>query len=431
MRRMGESGASRGKGCLAFLAFFVVLGVLAGLGFTLWQRTQDDALQERWRARGLPTTLAELNSWYEQVPDEENAAFAFMAASESFAPVLTEEEKQLPYVGGSESRETNFKLTESTLATAQEFLKKNAAAYELAHKAAKLPRARYPFNGNLGPSAVDMQHLAQVRNVARHLWLESLVRAQENNPEGAIASIEAAYALARSVNDEPILIAQLVAIAVKQGTAQAASDTISATQFTREQLDRIGKLAAESSGRDGYYRAIAGEATYGLFGVSAQNPMATSIFVWDRRSYANLVENMLDTSSLSLKEMVSRFDRLYGDLAYSRIRMQIHPLTSIIAPAYVRSSDAMIRAEMYGELLRTVFAIEKYRLEHNALPERLEQLVPESLVAIPEDPYSDGTISYFRENPGYAVYSVGPDRADEQAAKLTGTGGDIALHVKR
>ena len=103
----------------------------------------------------------------------------------------------------------------------------------------------------------------------------------------------------------------------------------------------------------------------------------------------------------------------------------------MVMPAFTRTFDAIVRAEISRDLLLIVLAIEKYRLESGGLPESPAQLVPRFISEIQLDPYSSGPYLYLREDKGFVVYSVGPDRVDGHGAKITGPKGDIVLRVAR
>jgi hypothetical protein len=69
---------------------------------------------------------------------------------------------------------------------------------------------------------------------------------------------------------------------------------------------------------------------------------------------------------------------------------------------------------------RVAVAIERYRREHaEAMPARLDDLVPAYIHALPVDPYSGQPLLLRHEARSYAVYSLGPNRRDD--------GGDFTL----
>jgi hypothetical protein len=62
---------------------------------------------------------------------------------------------------------------------------------------------------------------------------------------------------------------------------------------------------------------------------------------------------------------------------------------------------------------RIAVAVERHRRTHNGeLPASLDDLMPAWLPALPIDPFSGHPMLFARENDGYVIYSVGPDRLD-------------------
>ena len=61
---------------------------------------------------------------------------------------------------------------------------------------------------------------------------------------------------------------------------------------------------------------------------------------------------------------------------------------------------------------QTACAVERFRLKHQRLPERLEDLVPEFLSSVPLDAVSGQPLKYRIRGKGYVVYGVGDDGED-------------------
>jgi len=68
-------------------------------------------------------------------------------------------------------------------------------------------------------------------------------------------------------------------------------------------------------------------------------------------------------------------------------------------------------------MMRTALAIERFRLAHGKLPEKLDDLVPQFLPEIPSDPFDDKPLRYVKRERGYMIYSVGENRKDEGGAE--------------
>ncbi|MDP6439797.1 MAG: hypothetical protein QGH74_09195 [Candidatus Brocadiia bacterium] len=82
---------------------------------------------------------------------------------------------------------------------------------------------------------------------------------------------------------------------------------------------------------------------------------------------------------------------------------------------------------------RGALAVERYRIANGRLPEKLDDLVPEFMGAIPVDPFDGRPLRYKKLEKGYVVYSVGTDRADDGGKEGDGLeeGSDITFIVER
>jgi hypothetical protein len=79
-----------------------------------------------------------------------------------------------------------------------------------------------------------------------------------------------------------------------------------------------------------------------------------------------------------------------------------------------RMASAVTRATATRRVLRAGIAMYRYRAKNSAFASKLEDLVPEFLDALPEDPYTRGPLRFRRMgDDSWAVYSVGPDGADD------------------
>jgi len=111
----------------------------------------------------------------------------------------------------------------------------------------------------------------------------------------------------------------------------------------------------------------------------------------------------------------SRYERRVGRLG------RFLPRLGSFVPDGVRDPD--IDRFIGDRASRIAVAITRYRLAHGGtVPSRLEELVPEYLAAVPQDPLSGGPMRLRTEPGAYTVYSVGMDGDDD--------GGDLASELK-
>ncbi len=63
-------------------------------------------------------------------------------------------------------------------------------------------------------------------------------------------------------------------------------------------------------------------------------------------------------------------------------------------------------------------ALKVYRAEHEAYPDSLEEVAPDILKKIPEDPFTGKGLVYKKSGDGFVLYSLGPDLQDNHGAPL-------------
>lgn len=98
-------------------------------------------------------------------------------------------------------------------------------------------------------------------------------------------------------------------------------------------------------------------------------------------------------------------------------------LTKVVLPAYFNSPSASERESSLHTAFTTLgLALEQWKSREGAYPDRLEQLVPQDIEAIPLDPWDPGagSLRYVVQKAGTGavqgavlLYSVGPDGADD------------------
>ena len=66
-----------------------------------------------------------------------------------------------------------------------------------------------------------------------------------------------------------------------------------------------------------------------------------------------------------------------------------------------------------------MLAVERFRLDNDALPETLNDLAPKYIESIPLDPFDGNPLRYKKLETGYSIYSIGPDCIDDGGKSLT------------
>jgi len=84
----------------------------------------------------------------------------------------------------------------------------------------------------------------------------------------------------------------------------------------------------------------------------------------------------------------------------------------------------MIRTETARRIVITAIALKRFQLKHGAVPQNLDELVPEFLVSVPIDPFDGKPLKYHpNADKTFRLYGVGEDGIDD-GGNPTNTAGD-------
>ena len=175
------------------------------------------------------------------------------------------------------------------------------------------------------------------------------------------------------------------------------------------------------------------DAVHRLVGFSRHSPMLEGIcelvssdafgpplvvFVADRREMRQMYDSLMDEAEARIcqplwsyrrfnvwKECRSRSDSIIAPQV--RYLLVAGFELEIDSTHFQRESQTAQR-----DALLVALALELHRRRHADWPQKLAQLVPRLLPAIPPDRYTGGPLKYRRDNGRPVLYSVGPDKTD-------------------
>lgn len=414
------------------------LAVAAGLGLfalLVWGRSaESDRIRAGFRARGYPSTAAELDAWYRPVPAASNAA-----------PPVVEAASQLRALPGHRSPYVDAKgevsrrgepwpagLRESLAA----LVRTNAPALELLRDALERPDSRYPVNLKQGLNTL-LPHLAGVKLAAQHLRAAAMAAVLAGDLDAAERRIGEQLKLARTLAPEPLVISQMVRMAILQIAALTLQDALSQGRFPADPLRRLAAAFAAAAPRGAMERGLIGEMCLGgdIFRTPASQlaapgsgltgggaPGAAFLGAYgllglraaDEAYFLATMRDMIEASALEGPARLGRMDEIEARLARDRARRwPVHLLSGMLLPSFLKYADKVSSAESMVSAAQVACALEGHRVARAGhLPERLESLVPEWLAAVPADPFDGQPLRYLRQGGGYTVYSVGEDRKD-------------------
>ena len=447
---------------LGILAFLILAPILA---LVIWRASLTAKINRELaaiRAAGLPTSPAELDAFYRQVPDNENAALLVLEAAH-MAPAPADR-------GDQKLREQFNQLgrREPVPAEISNFLAQrvtdNKEALAILHRAAGLTNSRYPVDLSPGVNAL-LPHLGKVKETASLLREEAVYEAGAGHADRATESVLAGYAAARTLANEPLLISFLVGNAMSAIAGSGLEQVVNRVALDDVQLRRLRQAILAGDNPAALPRALAGErgSSIGVFQdpggfTSAINAGAggagagpdlgkaapralnslTGFFDRDLLFYLKTMQKFIDATT---EPPPDRFDALKTfDADMVEARQKLYVMTALIMPALGKCTDRDADNAARLRTAATAMAIERYRLKHaGKLPESLAKLVPDYLPSVPVDSFTGQPLQFQKRDKGYVVYSVGADRRDDGGTpfqpKKKGASGaspaDICFTVER
>jgi hypothetical protein len=204
---------------------------------------EADRLDPGWRPRELEEKRA-------VIPDEQNSALVLLAAKgliplnwplwsypqaapAADRPKLTDFRKELRYL------KPPVQLDEDLTSALRQELQRAVDALAAVRKVVSLPKGRYPPvvspSGMIGYAT----HARDTLKIAHLLAYDALVRAQDKDVDGALASCSGILNCGRSIGDEPAEWSMIFRVALNQMAARKVERTLGQGQPSEAALASI------------------------------------------------------------------------------------------------------------------------------------------------------------------------------------------------
>ena len=395
------------------------------------------------RAAGEPATFEDIDEARLKLLPEQDAA---VVAREAFSHYDSRNVylHNLPIDGIAILPDRTESLPPEMKADMAVYLQDNAEALRLLHRAAGMPHGRF-FHRD------EYQDFSSFRRGVKLLNMEAILAAETGDPATAASSFVDALRFGRHLRDEPFLISFLVHTGCEFLTVPSIERAINHARFTDGQLRMMGEALGDADDPHALRHAILTErcqvadvvsrpvtellekdAThserlwaffYGLAGVQ----FVDAGYMLD---YYDEMARLADLSTHRRKAAAEALDakgsKIPEYLILSRGRL----------PALGPLCDIDLRALAVVRAARTGLAVQRYCLAHGRCPEKLGDLVPEFLDAVPDDPFDGYPLRYRIRGSGFVVYSVGEDltdnagREEDARGKPFATATDIPFTVE-
>ncbi len=317
-------------------------------------------------------------------------------------------------------------------------------------EALRRPYVRFPIRWYDGFGAM-LPHLAKLKSIQQWTELRVRTRLDAGDIDGAFEDAKTAVRLAEMVREEPLIISQLVRIALNSIAARTIDHGILSHQWTESQLrefqeifNRITLIGEMGTAFEGE-RAIAistvdkwisdpqkgaevlpdSEAfpmrpliekhrIPGVNGFIRYNQVSLATYYSLLIRYAKEVETKGSATGY-LAEVAAMTEATDGALKSMTKRQDPRTLlTRMLAPAVSKALVKSVRAEQRVRLTSVACALERFRIKHGGYPSSLSELVPEYVASEPLDLMDRKPLRYRKEvNGTFTLWSVGINGVDD------------------
>ena len=419
------------------IRIFVILLLLA-LPLIAWRAYLAHVINGQLteiRSAGLPVNGAELNQWYATVPDNQNACLALTKAFElrsNFSDIRSN------LIFDFKLPEHRLPLSSNQIQLLKDYIALNEPMLRKVDEALKLPGGRYPIVlTKLGNT--PLPHLAWLKRVCLIHQYKAMVALESGEIRSADTNITRILTLANTLNHEPCLISQLVRAALVKIAFTTLERRANASAFSSAEASDLSASFARSSVSNLSVRGFVGERAMTIsyfrmtrkqaleIGIheSADDPTkglplpfnGSPVLRWigyydrDYRAYLEGMKEAIELASNPPPENLVANDFLANS---GSVETRHHRWVSATRfSAYVGSVLRENAGIAYQRLALTALAVERFRNQTGHLPDKLDQLTPQFLDEVPEDPFDGFRLRYKIRKQGYVIYSVGPDLMDD------------------
>lgn len=415
-------------GCLLMLAGLAVVFVLAvSIAVMIWKHRSAAAVNERLaaiRARGEPASAEDLAALHRLPEGREDCTALWLTAFAAFgSPAYQSDTQGLPIVGNSSLSVPQTSQTWVEQSGVEALLAKYDRAMQAMHQAAaKGGAARFELDFAKG-IGLTLEHVQHARSGARMLSLESHVRAHRGDAAGVVESLVTMHRLGECLDSEPILISQLVRVAIHSMAVEQTRRMLSEVNFSDNQLARLQREFSPTDFATSFQQAMLGERVFGIttlnmqdIGAATGEPMPPGLTLLRESNlvaYLDHMEKLIAASKLPYAEGQQAFEAVDLQMKDASAWEQLNQaIARTLTPSVQAAQTASTRGDAANRMIVALIAAKRFQLQHGDLPQRLEQLAPEFLPQVPFDPFDGQPLKYSVNRGIVRIYSVGKDTID-------------------
>jgi hypothetical protein len=378
------------------------------------------------RRRGEPVAAEDIV--FESVPDSENAFLVQVRAAQSQAAGVDSPRNSI-----DEYPHDYPPFPANWMKRAKASEQAHGKVFALARQARQLSGVQIHDRLPIPWTPSSAGYLTNLRYLANTLTDGALYAHVTGDDSEALERIFDVLHLSRSLRRDPVLVSQLVAMgfdALAFDTVQTIAPGLELTAekaakpATRRQIQQlIFELLDESEAWKGFQASLLAERAW-IAEVRRSNsqgtwfirPLATMDAIRSHRNLDLVIEASHLPNNPQARAMLARcliekplndpFASLFGSTP-SKSQVPRYSRWFVTWGDLSRTFETHFRALAERRMSAVALAVRLYRIEHDRFPEHLQDLVPQYLPAVPDDPFLEG------KPLGYVVLKAAlPDGSD-------------------
>jgi hypothetical protein len=334
-----------------------------------------------------------------------------------------------------------------------EALKTNDAIFAELRTASRRPYSRYPIVYNLDdPWGILLPHLARIKVACLRLQLRACAELAEGRNDAAFEDVKLMLSHADSLKGEPTLISCLIRMACVQIAVQPVWEGLAQHAWSEAQLQELQSRFRQFDFVSELRQSLAVERAAAILtadllarnkysldtlgGLGPNDPKVDGLMLmisriaprgWYQReklSYCRLQQSLFDgifdvekktISPGRVEPNFSALDQAFaGRQPFDTIVVKHQLLPIILLPALKNLPSKIARGQIVADQAALACALERYRLANGHFPEKLEELAPKFITALPHDVIGGEAYRYRRADDGaFVLYSIGWNEKDD------------------
>jgi hypothetical protein len=304
----------------------------------------------------------------------------------------------------------------------------------------KFPRFRFVTDYSAG-FETQLPHLKELKSLAQLFSVRARLQAEAAAPAESARDIQSILHLARTLDEEPVLISLLVRASILQVAVKTTEATLAHGPMEAATLETWNTAFRAVEPDDLLAQALTGEMTLSipvfrmsraeLNAISAQDEPGNTLerpplklagkpnpFLWLsgflERDLNFFLATMTQGVQLATNDYPAALDLdAHFESSARNGGNRLYVYSSLFLPALGKSAGKTASVHAYLRLAETALAIEQFRLANQRWPANLRELTPTFLAAAPADPFDGQPLRYRQNERGYVLYSVDRDRQDD------------------